>query len=138
MSKAPSSRFKMADGPHVCQLPLGPPSSPSMPGSMGPLPSLSLQRLFSSGSKCKSNLLLINTARGGLIDEEALIDALNTKNCKRYTLNKRAYFKPFYFSLYGISFVAKEGFNPLNKRRSLLGSLEEPSSHLGFPISLTV
>ena len=30
-------------------------------------------------SKCKSNLLLINTARGGLVDEEALIDALNTK-----------------------------------------------------------
>ena len=40
----------MADRPHVRQLLLGTPSSPSTSGSMGPLPSPSLQRLFSSGS----------------------------------------------------------------------------------------
>ena len=50
VSEAPSSRFQMADGPHICQLPLGTPSSPSTPGSIGPLPSPSLQRLSSSGS----------------------------------------------------------------------------------------
>ena len=40
----------MADRPHACQLLLGTPSSPSTSGSMGPLPSPSLQRLSSSGS----------------------------------------------------------------------------------------